>query len=123
MRVHIRRSKTDQEGAGDTIAIVAGSVACPAKGGAATTKVTADQDRPANMSATRVALPGLRSAEALAFERRARRSATFLVREDQFPITIQGCNDSRPRWLGSWASECKRPRPAGRRPCSRPRAP
>jgi site-specific recombinase XerD len=31
MRVHIRRSKTDQEGAGDTIAIVAGSVACPVK--------------------------------------------------------------------------------------------
>ena len=31
MRVHIRRSKTDQEGAGDTIAIVAGSIACPVK--------------------------------------------------------------------------------------------
>jgi hypothetical protein len=29
MRVHIRRSKTDQEGAGDTIAIAWGSVACP----------------------------------------------------------------------------------------------
>jgi hypothetical protein len=28
MRVHVRRSKTDQEGAGDTIAIVAGSIAC-----------------------------------------------------------------------------------------------
>jgi hypothetical protein len=31
MRVHIRRSKTDQEGPGDTIAIVAGSIACPVK--------------------------------------------------------------------------------------------
>ena len=31
MRVHIRRSKTDQEGIGDTIAIVAGSIACPVK--------------------------------------------------------------------------------------------
>jgi len=31
MRVHIRRSKTDQEGAGDTIAIAWGSVACPVK--------------------------------------------------------------------------------------------
>jgi site-specific recombinase XerC len=31
MRVHIRRSKTDQEGAGDTIAIALGSVACPVK--------------------------------------------------------------------------------------------
>jgi len=31
MRVHIRRSKTDQEGAGATIAIVAGSIACPVK--------------------------------------------------------------------------------------------
>jgi site-specific recombinase XerD len=30
-RVHIRRSKTDQEGAGDTIAIAWGSVACPVK--------------------------------------------------------------------------------------------
>jgi hypothetical protein len=31
MRVHVRRSKTDQEGAGDTIAIARGSVACPVK--------------------------------------------------------------------------------------------
>lgn len=31
MRVHIRRSKTDQEGAGATIAIVGGSIACPVK--------------------------------------------------------------------------------------------
>jgi site-specific recombinase XerD len=31
LRVRIRRSKTDQEGVGTTIAIVAGSVACPAK--------------------------------------------------------------------------------------------
>ncbi|HEY7301594.1 MAG TPA: site-specific integrase [Xanthobacteraceae bacterium] len=31
VRVRIRRSKTDQEGAGATIAIVAGSVACPVK--------------------------------------------------------------------------------------------
>jgi integrase len=31
MRVHIRRSKTDQEGAGHTIAIVSGSVACPVR--------------------------------------------------------------------------------------------
>ena len=31
LRVHFRRSKTDQEGAGDTIAIVVGSVACPVK--------------------------------------------------------------------------------------------
>jgi hypothetical protein len=31
MRVHVRRSKTDQEGIGDTIAIVAGSIACPVK--------------------------------------------------------------------------------------------
>jgi integrase len=31
MRVHIRRSKTDQEGAGHTIAIVPGSVACPVR--------------------------------------------------------------------------------------------
>jgi integrase len=31
MRVHVRRSKTDQEGAGDTIAIAWGSVACPVK--------------------------------------------------------------------------------------------
>jgi hypothetical protein len=31
LRVHFRRSKTDQEGAGDTIAIVAGSIACPVK--------------------------------------------------------------------------------------------
>jgi hypothetical protein len=30
-REHVRRSKTDQEGAGDTIAIVAGSIACPVK--------------------------------------------------------------------------------------------
>jgi integrase len=29
LRVHIRRSKSDQEGAGATIAIVAGSIACP----------------------------------------------------------------------------------------------
>jgi hypothetical protein len=29
LRVHIRRSKTDQEGAGATIAIVPGSIACP----------------------------------------------------------------------------------------------
>jgi integrase len=29
--VHIRRSKTDQEGAGATIAIVGGSMACPVK--------------------------------------------------------------------------------------------
>jgi site-specific recombinase XerC len=29
LRVRIRRSKTDQEGVGTTIAIVAGSVACP----------------------------------------------------------------------------------------------
>jgi integrase len=32
MRVHVRRSKTDQEGAGDTIAIAWGSLACPVKG-------------------------------------------------------------------------------------------
>jgi hypothetical protein len=31
MRVHIRRSKTDQEGAGHTIAIVSGSIACPVR--------------------------------------------------------------------------------------------
>jgi site-specific recombinase XerD len=31
MRVHIRRSKTDQEGVGATIAIVGGSIACPVK--------------------------------------------------------------------------------------------
>ena len=31
MRVHVRRSKTDQDGAGNTIAIVAGSIACPVK--------------------------------------------------------------------------------------------
>jgi hypothetical protein len=31
MRVHIGRSKTDREGAGDTIAIARGSVACPVK--------------------------------------------------------------------------------------------
>jgi site-specific recombinase XerD len=31
MRVRIRRSKTDQEGAGATIAIVGGSIACPVK--------------------------------------------------------------------------------------------
>jgi site-specific recombinase XerD len=31
LRVRIRRSKTDQEGAGTTIAVVAGSVACPVK--------------------------------------------------------------------------------------------
>jgi integrase len=31
MRVHIRRSNTDQEGAGHTIAIVPGSIACPVK--------------------------------------------------------------------------------------------
>src|SRR5262249_44870384 len=31
LRVHIRRSKTDQESAGATIAIVAGSIACPVK--------------------------------------------------------------------------------------------
>jgi hypothetical protein len=31
MRVRIRRSKTDQEGGGDTIAIAKGSVACPVK--------------------------------------------------------------------------------------------
>jgi site-specific recombinase XerD len=31
MRVHIRRSKTDQEGVGNSIAIVPGSVACPVK--------------------------------------------------------------------------------------------
>jgi integrase len=31
LRVHVRRSKTDQEGAGDTIAIALGSVACPVK--------------------------------------------------------------------------------------------
>jgi integrase len=31
IRVHIRRSKTDQEGTGHTIAIVSGSVACPVK--------------------------------------------------------------------------------------------
>jgi hypothetical protein len=31
MRVHVRRSNTDQEGAGDTIAIVGGSIACPVK--------------------------------------------------------------------------------------------
>jgi hypothetical protein len=31
MRVYIRRSKTDQEGAGHTIAIVSGSIACPVK--------------------------------------------------------------------------------------------
>jgi site-specific recombinase XerD len=31
LRVHIGRSKTDQEGIGDTIAIVAGSIACPVK--------------------------------------------------------------------------------------------
>jgi hypothetical protein len=29
--VHIRRSKTDQEGAGATIAILGGSIACPVK--------------------------------------------------------------------------------------------
>jgi site-specific recombinase XerD len=29
LRVHIRRSKTDQEGIGDTVAIVPGSIACP----------------------------------------------------------------------------------------------
>jgi integrase len=31
MRVHIRRSKTDQEGTGNTIAIVSGSITCPVK--------------------------------------------------------------------------------------------
>jgi site-specific recombinase XerD len=31
MRVHVRRSKTDQEGIGDTIAIVPGSIACPVR--------------------------------------------------------------------------------------------
>jgi site-specific recombinase XerD len=31
LRVHIRRSKTDQEGAGHTIAIVSGSIACPVR--------------------------------------------------------------------------------------------
>jgi site-specific recombinase XerD len=31
MRVHIRRSKTDQEGAGHTIAIMSGSIACPVR--------------------------------------------------------------------------------------------
>ena len=47
MRVHVRRSKTDQEGAGDTIAIVAGSIACPVKSGAGVGRSLQPHHRPA----------------------------------------------------------------------------
>jgi site-specific recombinase XerD len=46
MRVHIRRSKTDQEGAGATIAIVGGSIACPVKAVHAWLEISGDTTGP-----------------------------------------------------------------------------
>jgi hypothetical protein len=44
---------------------------------------------------------GFGLARALPFDCRAGALPRLCVREDQFPIPIQGPNESRPRWLAS----------------------